>query len=73
MSADILTTGTSGNISIYNREKGLIAIKPSGIGYFDIKPEDVVVIDIDGNIVDGHRSPSSEVALHTVFTKINLK
>ena len=69
LSTDNLTTGTSGNISVYNREKGLIAIKPSGIGYFDIKPEDVVVIDIDGNIVDGNRSPSSEVALHTIFYK----
>ena len=36
MSADRLTSGTSGNISIYNAEKGLMAISPSGIGYFDV-------------------------------------
>lgn len=42
MSAARLSTGTSGNISIYNAEKGLMAISPSGIDYFSTKPEDVV-------------------------------
>lgn len=67
MSADRLSTGTSGNISVYVPEKGLMAISPSGIGYFDIRPEDVVVADLEARIVEGTRKPSSEWALHTLF------
>lgn len=69
MSADRLCTGTSGNISIYVPEQGLMAVSPSGIGYFDTRPEDVVVTDLDANIVEGTRKPSSEWALHTLFYK----
>ena len=69
MSAARLSTGTSGNISIYNAEKGLIAISPSGMDYFSTQPEDVVLIDLDAKIVDGKRKPSSEWALHTIFYK----
>lgn len=69
MSADRLSTGTSGNISIYNAEKGLMAISPSGIDYFQTLPEDVVITDLDARIVDGARKPSSEWALHTLFYK----
>ncbi|MEG2176339.1 MAG: L-fuculose-phosphate aldolase [Oscillibacter sp.] len=69
MSAAGLSTGTSGNISIYNAEKKLMAISPSGIGYFDTKPEDVVITDLEANIVDGDKKPSSEWALHTIFYK----
>lgn len=69
MSADRLSTGTSGNISIYNAEKGLMAISPSGIDYFKTLPEDVVITDLDAKIVDGARKPSSEWALHTLFYK----
>jgi len=64
-----LTTGTGGNQSIYNREKGLVAIKPSGLDYFQMKPEDVVVVDIEGNIVDGNRKPSSEINFHLALFK----
>lgn len=64
-----LTKGTGGNLSIFHREKGLIAISPSGIDYFDIQPEDVVVMDIDGNIVEGSKKPSSEYELHNIFYK----
>lgn len=64
-----LTKGTGGNISIYNREKKLFAISPSGIDYFETEPKDVVVMDIDGNIVDGDRNPSSEHELHRIFYK----
>ena len=67
MSADRLSTGTSGNISVYNAEKGLMAISPSGMDYFSTKPEDVVITDLAANIVDGARKPSSEWALHTTF------
>ncbi|MCI9330993.1 MAG: aldolase [Oscillibacter sp.] len=69
MSAAGLSTGTSGNISIYAPEHGLLAISPSGIGYFDTRPEDVVVMDLEAKIVEGTRKPSSEWALHTLFYK----
>ena len=69
MSQSGLCPGTSGNISIYNKELGLVAISPSGIDYFETKPEDVVITDLEANIVDGCRKPSSEWALHTNFFK----
>lgn len=62
-----LTTGTGGNISVFNREKGLFAISPSGLDYFETKPEDIVVMDLEGKIVDGCRKPSSEHSLHCIF------
>src|SRR5699024_9715723 len=62
-----LTKGTGGNLSILNREKGLIAISPSGIDYFDIQSEDIVVMSIDGKIVEGKKKPSSEFELHKIF------
>ncbi len=67
MSADRLTTGTSGNISIYDPETGYMAISPSGMNYFETKPEDIVVADLNANIIEGDRVPSSEWALHTNF------
>ena len=67
MAADGLAPGTSGNISVLNRANGLFAIKPSGMEYGEIRPEDVVVMDLSGHVVDGTRKPSSEWALHTVF------
>ena len=69
MSAARLSTGTSGNISIYNAEKGLVALSPSGMDYFSTTPEDVVILDLDAKVVDGKRKPSSEWALHTTFYK----
>ncbi|MEF9918754.1 MAG: L-fuculose-phosphate aldolase [Eubacterium sp.] len=62
-----LTKGTGGNISILNREEGLFAISPSGIDYFETEPEDVVVMNLKGEIVDGKRKPSSEHELHRIF------
>ena len=59
MSAARLSTGTSGNISIYNAEKGLVALSPSGMDYFSTTPEDVVILDLDAKVVDGKRKPSS--------------
>ena len=67
MSSSGLSKGTSGNISIYNRKEQLMAISPSGIGYFETMPEDVVIMDLHGNIVEGDKKPSSEWGLHTVF------
>lgn len=62
-----LTKGTGGNLSIYNREEQLICISPSGIDYFKIQPEDIVVLNLDGVVVDGTRTPSSEFELHRIF------
>ena len=62
-----LTTGTGGNISIYDRESGLIAISPSGIDYMETKIEDIVLMNLNGEIVEGHRKPSSEHELHRIF------
>ncbi|RXT06369.1 L-fuculose-phosphate aldolase [Ammoniphilus sp. CFH 90114] len=64
-----LTKGTGGNISIFNREEGLMAISPSGLDYFQTEPEDVVVLNLAGEIVDGARKPSSELEMHSIFYK----
>jgi len=68
--ADGLTLGTAGNISIYDAQLGLMAISPSGVPYADTKPEDVVIMDLNGNVVDGDNKPSSEHELHSVFYRI---
>lgn len=62
-----LTKGTGGNLSIFNREKGLIAISPSGIDYFKTEPGDVVILNIKGEIIDGDKLPSSEFEMHRIF------
>lgn len=62
-----LTKGTGGNLSIYNPKEKLVAIKPSGMDYFQIQLEDVVIVDLEGNIVEGNKTPSSEVNMHLVF------
>lgn len=65
--ADGLTRGSSGNISIYRPDKGLFAISPTGVPYKDVRAEDVVILDLEGHIVDGHLKPSSEHELHRIF------
>lgn len=62
-----LTIGTAGNISIYDPETGYMAISPSGIPYAQTTPDNVVVMDLQGNVVDGKRKPSSENGLHAAF------
>ena len=64
-----LTAGTFGNLSIYNEKENLFAISPSGMDYFKTGPEDVVVLTLDGEKVDGDRKPSSEVDMHRIFYK----
>jgi len=59
-----LTTGAGGNLSIFDRASGRVAISPSGIEYFDLQPEDVVIIDLDGQVVEGRYTPSSELGFH---------
>ena len=64
MLTDGLTVGTSGNISVRVGEN--IAITPSGVEYEALAPEDISVITLDGDHVDGPDNPSSEVPMHTV-------
>ncbi len=58
---------TWGNASGIDREKGVIAIKPSGVSYAEMKPEDLVLLDLDGNIVEGTMRPSSDTPTHLVL------
>ena len=70
---DLVTHGlvifTWGNVSAIDREKELVVIKPSGVSYDDMKAEDMVVIDMDGNVVEGKLKPSSDSATHLVLYK----
>ena len=59
-----LTTGSGGNLSMFNAEENLIAIGPSGIDYADVAAEDVVLVDRNGVVVDGRWKPSSELSFH---------
>jgi L-ribulose-5-phosphate 4-epimerase len=59
-----LVTWTGGNVSGRDPETGLVVIKPSGIRYEDLKPEHLVIVDVDGNIVEGDLNPSSDTASH---------
>jgi L-ribulose-5-phosphate 4-epimerase len=61
--------GTAGNMSVRDPETGLIAISPSGIPYPSLTPLDVVVVNADGQVVDGRRKPSSETPLHTMILR----
>jgi len=54
-----------GNVSGIDRERGLVAIKPSGIPYHDLKVQDIVVVDLDNNVVEGRLRPSSDTRTHT--------
>lgn len=58
---------TWGNASAIDRENNLIAIKPSGVSYKDMRPEHMVIIDLQGNIVDGKLKPSSDTPTHLVL------
>ena len=67
LSLEGLCPGTSGNLSVYDPDSGLMAITPSGLNYFETCPEDIVITDLSGNIVDGGLRPSSELNLHAAF------
>ena len=64
-----LTTGSGGNISIYNREENLVAITASGLDYFETTIEDIIIVDLEGNIVEMKEGlkPSSETGMHLIF------
>jgi L-fuculose-phosphate aldolase len=59
-----LTSGTGGNLSCMDRDDNIVAISPSGIDYDDMLPEDVVVLSMTGEIIDGTLKPSSETGIH---------
>lgn len=55
---------TWGNVSAADRASGLVVIKPSGVSYADMVPSDMVVVDMDGNVVEGAKRPSSDTPTH---------
>lgn len=64
-----LVTYTWGNVSGIDREKSLIVIKPSGVSYDNMKASDMVVVDLDGKVVEGNYRPSSDTATHIELYK----
>ena len=64
-----LVTYTWGNVSGIDRESGLVVIKPSGVEYEDLKPEDLVVLNLDGEVVEGDLNPSSDTKTHIELYK----
>jgi len=64
-----LTSKYSGNISVRDPETGLVAIKPSGVPWLAIAEEDVVIVDLDGKVIEGERKPSIETPMHTTVYK----
>ena len=64
-----LVVFTWGNVSAIDRAAGLVVIKPSGVSYDDLKKEDMVVVDLNGTVVDGAYKPSSDTPTHIVLYK----
>ena len=60
---------TWGNVSAVDRAGGLVVIKPSGVSYDDMKPADMVVVDLDGKVVEGSLNPSSDTPTHVELYK----
>lgn len=60
---------TWGNVSAIDQETRLVVIKPSGVGYDSMKASDMVVVDLDGNVVEGELRPSSDTPTHLVLYK----
>jgi len=64
-----LVVFTWGNVSAIDRDKGLVVIKPSGVSYDDMKAEEMVVVVLEGNVVEGKLNPSSDTPTHLVLYK----
>ncbi|MGI6706211.1 MAG: L-ribulose-5-phosphate 4-epimerase [Clostridia bacterium] len=62
-----MVTYTWGNVSGIDRERGLVVIKPSGVAYEALKVQDMVVVDLDGRVVEGSLNPSSDTPTHLVL------
>ncbi|MEL6253253.1 MAG: L-ribulose-5-phosphate 4-epimerase [Bacteroidota bacterium] len=60
---------TFGNVSVADREKGVFAIKPSGVPYKELDPEEMVIVDFDANVIEGQLRPSSDTKTHAVLYK----
>ena len=59
-----LVTLTWGNVSAIDRDQGVVAIKPSGVDYDELRAEDIVLLDLEGNVVEGERRPSTDAPTH---------
>ncbi|WP_394775852.1 L-ribulose-5-phosphate 4-epimerase [Flavobacterium sp.] len=64
-----LVVYTFGNVSAVDRKNSVFAIKPSGVPYEDLKPEDIVIVDFDNNIIEGSMRPSSDTKTHAYLYK----
>lgn len=64
-----LVTYTWGNVSGIDRETGYVVIKPSGVNYEDLTPDQLVVLDLDGHIIEGDLNPSSDTKTHLELYK----
>ncbi|UAB83223.1 L-ribulose-5-phosphate 4-epimerase [Zunongwangia sp. SCSIO 43204] len=60
---------TFGNVSAVDRKEGVFAIKPSGVPYAELKPEDIVILDFDNNVIEGTMRPSSDTKTHAYLYK----
>ena len=67
LAAEGLARLTWGNTSGIDRREGLVVIKPSGVPYQALRPRDLAVVDLDGNVVDGELKPSSDLPTHLVL------
>lgn len=61
--------GTSGNLSLYDKDMGVMAITPSSLAYEDMHDDDIVIMKLDGSIVEGKHKPSSEAPMHAAIYK----
>ena len=68
VAAGVIQNG-QGNVSIFNRENGLVAITPSAVPYKDRELEDICVVDLDGTKVEGKWKPTSETSMHLIYYK----
>ena len=64
-----LVVHTFGNVSGYDRDNGVVAIKPSGVPYNQLNRDDIVVVDLNNNIIEGSLNPSSDTKTHTLLYK----
>ncbi len=64
-----LVIHTFGNVSAVDRSKGVFAIKPSGVPYDDLKVDDIVIVDLDNNVIEGKMRPSSDTKTHAFLYK----
>lgn len=64
-----LVTLTWGNVSGCDRDEGIVAIKPSGISYEELMPDDIVIVDLEGHIIEGALNPSSDTPTHLELYK----